>query len=117
MPSAGSRRRAGILVLAMSAALSTAGCLRQDVPGGGPPLLPGMQVCIGVPAQTCQEHVASFRQTGSGAPLSAYRIVCTQQPACTLASGEASVEALYADGSGSSGSFGWASAPAEPAAP
>lgn len=91
----------------LAAAFVCAGCLRQEAPLTGPALAPGTQLCLGVPPQTCQDQVAVLRQAGHGG-LVAYRITCSRRTACTIQEGDASVEALYADGTAQSGGFGWA---------
>lgn len=98
-----------LILLALLALPLVSGCLREEGPLTGPALAPGTQLCLGVPPQMCEEQVASLRQTGHGVPI-AYRITCTRRPACTLQEGDATVEALYADGSTNNGGFGWAQA-------
>jgi len=110
----GRPRRPWALALVLLLAIPTAtGCLRREGPLTGPALVPGMQLCVGVPATVCEEQVASLRRAGHGA-LVAYRITCTHRPACTPQEGDATVEALYADGSTESGGFGWAGAQVSP---
>jgi hypothetical protein len=105
--------RPTLTLLLLLAIPVTSGCLRQEGPLTGPALAPGTQLCLGVPLQICQEQVASLRQAGHGG-LVAYRITCNRRPACTIQEGDASVEALYADGSAQGGGFGWAAAEAVP---
>lgn len=83
------------------------GCLLREGPQSGPPLAPGTKECIGVPVRFCDAQVASLRQTGNG-ELIAYRIKCTRLPGCTLQDGDASVDALYANGVRNSYEVGWA---------
>lgn len=99
----------GWFLALLTTTVLVAGCLRQE----GPALVPGMQLCIGIPGNTCQEQVASLRQQKE-VPLVAYRIVCTRPGGCTQQAGDATVDALYADGSVSGGGFGWAAAAPAP---
>lgn len=97
----------------LAATLALAGCLQQQNTFNGRPLVAGMQICEGVPAEICQEQVASMR-AGGQAPLVGFRISCTSPRGCTRQSGEAETAALYADGTVQGGGFGWAQAEAAP---
>lgn len=98
-----------VVIVILVATLAFAACLQQQNTFNGRPLVAGMQLCEGVPAQMCQEQVASMRTNGN-APLVGFRITCTSATGCTRESGDAEIGALYADGTIQGGGFGWSQA-------
>ena len=102
--------RLAAIAIAIAAMLTTAGC-GEPAPGpvesstpSGPPI-----TCVGVPASTCSEALEGVRTNGSTVPPVAIRVVCATK-SCTEAEGAVAVDVLYADGTRSSGSFGWSAA-------
>ncbi len=103
--SAPSRPRAGALLIGVLAAAVIVGAC-EGMPGFGPALVHGMQLCIGVPDDMCREEVRKLQQQGRGG-LAAWRITCDERPGCTPRRGSAIVEAMFGDGSTDRYGFGW----------
>lgn len=68
--------------------------------------------CVAVPAATCDEIAAGVEPHVSGARAVAIRIACTAPTGCSAASGTASVDVAYEDGTRSSTGQAWQDAEA-----